>query len=129
MSLSTKAVKAIIENEKGELLFLQRNPKRSGVDNWDFPGGLIEDGEDERIALIRECREELGVDVEIINLGKEWRFFRFSDNQWVKVQNYYCNIIGGTILLSDEHIDYNWVKKNDVKNYSVKDNSFYESLK
>ncbi len=128
MGFSKRAVKAVIKNEKGEILFLQRNPKRSGIDNWDFPGGLIEDGENEKDALIRECKEELKVDVEISEIGKGWKFFRPSDSQWVEVQNYYCNILEGEIFLSDEHVNYKWVKREDVEKYSVKDDSFYESL-
>lgn len=32
---------------------------------WEFPGGKVEAGEDEQIALVRECREELGVEIEV----------------------------------------------------------------
>jgi len=32
---------------------------------WEFPGGKVEPVEDERVALARECREELGVEVSV----------------------------------------------------------------
>lgn len=32
---------------------------------WEFPGGKVEPGEDERVALARECQEELGVEVTV----------------------------------------------------------------
>jgi 8-oxo-dGTP diphosphatase len=32
---------------------------------WEFPGGKVEDGEDELAALVRECREELDVEIEV----------------------------------------------------------------
>lgn len=32
---------------------------------WELPGGKVEPGEDERQALVRECREELRVEVEL----------------------------------------------------------------
>lgn len=32
---------------------------------YEFPGGKVEPGEDDRAALVRECREELGVEVAV----------------------------------------------------------------
>ena len=47
--------------DAGRLLAAQRSgpPELAGL--WEFPGGKVEPGEDERAALARECREELGV--------------------------------------------------------------------
>jgi len=124
----TKAVKAVITNELNEILLLQRNPKTADQDNWDFPGGLIEHGEDEKSALIRELDEELNVKINIISLGEKWQFFRPKDGQWVDVQNYNCKISEGNIILSKEHIAYKWVEKSKIREYPVKDDSFYDAI-
>jgi 8-oxo-dGTP diphosphatase len=38
-------------------------PELSGW--WEFPGGKVEPAESDRAALVRECREELGVDITV----------------------------------------------------------------
>lgn len=40
-----------------------RPPELAGL--WEFPGGKVEPGESERDAVVRECREELDVEVEV----------------------------------------------------------------
>jgi len=32
---------------------------------WEFPGGKVEDGESEADALVRECREEMGIEIAV----------------------------------------------------------------
>ncbi len=127
-NIPNKAVKAVITNDNNEILLLQRNIKTRKQNNWDLPGGLLEENEDERSALKREVKEELDVEIEIIDTGKLWKFFRHLDNKWVDVQNYICKIVTGTIKLSDEHVDYKWVDKNKINNYPVKDESLFEAL-
>lgn len=127
MDTRIKAVKAVIFNELDEILLLQRNLKKSGQDNWDLPGGIVKPGEDMENTLIREIKEELDVKARITNQGEKWCFFRPQDGQWVNVQNYNCQI-EGNISLSEEHIDFRWVKKSDIKNYPVKDVSFYNAI-
>lgn len=128
MNTRIRAVKAVIFNELDEILLLQRNPKKSGQDNWDLPGGIVKPHEDEQNTLIREINEELGVKARIISQGEKWCFFRPQDGQWVDVQNYNCQI-EGRILLSEEHIAFSWVNKSRIKEYPVKDDSFYDAIK
>ena len=54
----------LVENEKGEVLFVQRAyGKEKG--KWSLPGGLVDRGESSRHAAYRETREETGIIVEV----------------------------------------------------------------
>ena len=59
-------VAAVIELE-GKVLAFQRGPaKYEYVSNkFEFPGGKVEEGEDHKLALARELREELELDAEV----------------------------------------------------------------
>ena len=54
---------ALIDSD-GRLLVQQRPQGKAMAGLWEFPGGKVEDGELPEAALIRELREELGIDVE-----------------------------------------------------------------
>lgn len=54
-------VAALIEYE-GKVLVCQRRRGQRMELMWEFPGGKVEPGETPQEALIRELREELGVD-------------------------------------------------------------------
>ena len=60
-----QAAVAILQNEKGEILFCRRSAKGSGAGLWEFPGGKVEPGESPQECVVRECREELGITIEV----------------------------------------------------------------
>lgn len=127
-NLPTKAVKAVIRNSKGEILFLRRHKSRGGTINWDLPGGLIEEGEDAIFALQREILEEIG---RIATIGQElgtWSFFREKDKKTVEVQNYEATLDSEGIELSAEHDEARWITEEDIKTLVVKDSSILRSL-
>jgi len=53
---------AIIKNSEGQVLINEHlDPSHYG--HWEFPGGKFETGESPIEALVRECREEIGINV------------------------------------------------------------------
>jgi 8-oxo-dGTP diphosphatase len=70
-----KRIVAAIVERNGRYLICQRS--RSAVQplRWEFPGGKVELGEEERAALRRELAEELAIDAQI---GRELARVRHS---------------------------------------------------
>lgn len=58
---------AIIRNEQNQLLIAQRPEEAMLGGLWEFPGGKQEAGESSEEALIREIKEELGVEITILH--------------------------------------------------------------
>jgi 8-oxo-dGTP diphosphatase len=57
-------VAAALVDGDGRVLLQQRAPGRSMAGLWEFPGGKLEGGELPEAALVRELREELGIETE-----------------------------------------------------------------
>ena len=60
----TEVVAALIWRE-GRFLACQRPAHKARGLLWEFAGGKVEPGETRRQALVRECREELGITVDV----------------------------------------------------------------
>jgi 8-oxo-dGTP pyrophosphatase MutT (NUDIX family) len=76
-------ISAIIIKDK-KILLIHR--LKEGKDYYVFPGGSIEDGETEEIALEREIKEELNLEIadykkvfEIENLGRKEFYYLIND--------------------------------------------------
>ncbi len=54
---------AALVDVDGRVLLAQRPPGKSMAGQWEFPGGKLQTGETPEVALVRELREELGIDV------------------------------------------------------------------
>ncbi|MGW2910058.1 (deoxy)nucleoside triphosphate pyrophosphohydrolase [Streptomyces asoensis] len=59
--------------DAGRLLAARRSAPPALAGRWELPGGKVEEGEAPEAALVRELREELGVDTETVErVPGEW---------------------------------------------------------
>lgn len=62
---SIHVVAAVITDARGRILLNRRTGNSDMAGLWEFPGGKREPGETSEQALVRELREELGIEAEI----------------------------------------------------------------
>lgn len=132
-NIPTHAVKAVITNDQGDILFLQRDGKAraDGKSNWDLPGGLVEEGEDDTAALEREVEEELRRKATVGRELGRWAFFRPFDGNTVEVTNYAVTLDTTNVAdltLSHEHTAAKFVSREKLPQLEVKDPSILEAL-
>jgi len=75
---ATVLVSAAIVVEGGRVLLTQRKRGTHLEGLWEFPGGKVEPGEDPKDALVRELREELGIEATVGDVV-EVTFHRYAE--------------------------------------------------
>jgi len=75
---ATVLVSAAVLVEGGRVLLTQRKRGTHLEGLWEFPGGKVEPGEDPRDALVRELREELGIEATVGDVV-EVTFHRYAE--------------------------------------------------
>ena len=87
---------ALIVNEDNETLLVKRGfNSKNQVGVWSKPGGAVDMEEKVEDAVIREIKEELGVDIELIKfLGFTNHIIKSENQHWIAF-NYLAKIIKG----------------------------------
>jgi len=84
---------------------------------WDFPGGRIDDNERIPETLIREISEEVP-SLRNVKIGRIIHAARISryDKDEIGLMYIVYEITADfdEITVSEEHVDYRWIKKNDI---------------
>lgn len=124
---STEVVAALIW-DGNRFLACQRPAHKARGLLWEFVGGKVEPGETRQAALVRECREELGVTVEVGELY--WETTHRYPDLTVHLSLYHARITRGTPQLL-EHNALRWITTDEINDltFCPADEPILERLK
>jgi 8-oxo-dGTP diphosphatase len=105
-------VGAIIKDPGGRLLLIKRgHAPQAG--RWSLPGGRVEPGESDQQAVIREIREETGLQVQCDQLvGRVER--PWPPDAVLEIRDYAATVTGGTLGAGDDAADARWVSPAEL---------------
>ena len=109
----TEVVAALIGRE-GKFLICQRPKNKARALLWEFVGGKVEAGETKEAALVRECREELGITVKVGGVFAE--VTHGYPDLTVHLTLFSCEIAAGEPKLL-EHADMRWISPSEIPAY------------
>lgn len=123
----TKVVAALIWDQD-RFLACQRPAHKARGLLWEFVGGKVEPGETRENALIRECREELGITVTVGEVFME--LIHEYPDLTVELTLFHASIASG-IPQKLEHNDIRWLTVSEIGQYAFcpADEEILERLK
>ena len=108
---------ALVDTD-GRVLLARRPPGKSMAGLWEFPGGKVEPGETPEAALIRELKEELGIDTRESCLAP----FTFASHAYEKfhllMPLYVCRRWTGTVT-AREGQELPWARPARLGDYEM----------
>jgi len=108
---------ALIDTD-GRVLIAQRPEGRQLAGLWEFPGGKVEPGERPEAALIRELREELGIETKESCLAPFVFASHAYDSFHLLMPLYLCRRWEGTVV-AREHAALKWVRPNQLSDWPM----------
>jgi 8-oxo-dGTP diphosphatase len=112
-----RCVGAVITDERGRLLLIKRGHE-PGAGLWSLPGGRVEPGETDAEALVREMREETGLEVEPGPLlGAVQR--PAGDGDVFDIRDYVATVTGGTLIPGDDAAEARWVSAAELESLAI----------
>jgi 8-oxo-dGTP diphosphatase len=81
---------------------------------WEFPGGKLEPGETPEECIVREIREELDMEIEVIDIYKVVSFKYYEKD--ILLLAYRCKLLNGEGK-AVECNDFKWVKRDELTGF------------
>jgi ADP-ribose pyrophosphatase YjhB (NUDIX family) len=97
------------------LLARRGRPPREG--EWSLPGGKLEEKETLVAGVVREVREETGLDVRVERLVDVVEII--DETFHYVILDYLCTPVGGALCAGDDCAEVLWVPVYDLADYDV----------
>ncbi len=110
-------VAAAVVRDEDRYLLTRRLPRGHLAGYWEFPGGKLEEGESPEEALVRECREECGIDVVPIDV-LDVAFHRYPGKD-VLLLFYACALGERRAVAHLEVADHAWVRAGQLDDFTL----------
>lgn len=110
-----QSVHTWIMNSKGEFLIQKRSPNKKFFPNmWSQTGGGVDEGETTLQAALRECKEELGITIDLSNIELILSFKRKFDfvDVWLVKQDI---DISNIVLQEEEVSEVKWSSIDEIR--------------
>jgi 8-oxo-dGTP diphosphatase len=102
----------------GRVLITERPPGKALAGLWEFPGGKVEAGETPEDTLVRELREELGIDTTASCLAPLTFASHGYPDFHLLMPLYVCRRWQGTVV-PQEGQAVRWVRARDLRSYPM----------
>src|SRR6478672_8863209 len=100
--------------DRGKLLITQRRPDDHLPNLWEFPGGKVESGETFEQCLVREIREELGIEISVGELVED--LTHSYPEKTVRLRFFECRLLSGEP--KPIHVqDLRWITRTELHNF------------
>ena len=94
----------------GQVLLLKRSrAKDHAAGEWETGSGGILSGETPQAAVVREAREETGLEVEVVDVIDAFHFYRGVERRETIGISFHCRARASELTLSEEHEEAKWV--------------------
>lgn len=115
--MPTVIVAAAVVIKDGRILLTRRLADAHLGGSWEFPGGKVEDGEDPEVAVVRECREECAIDIEVGSI-LDVAFHRYERKD-VLLLFYECHMQGEQAVQNVGIAEHTWVLPAELRDFDL----------
>ena len=115
------AVGAAVFNDDCVLMVKRSKPPAKG--SWAVPGGKIRPGETMQQALVREIKEETGLDIQVGDIIYVFDVIQRDEKNEITfhfvIIDFLCELKGGQLKAGDDALDAKWISRQDIKEMNI----------